>query len=242
MVERRIDGATIIGRVFSMTKEYRKAMGFTRKDEFQKYLSAKDIKEPNWTLIQKQNSRLDNIFNKINQKLEVPYDGNISQDIIDTFMQIKNNNILPRMRNNGRAMEDVYYSWMLGYLTEKIFTPFIVDKLILGKLERNGGDDLTSIDTFKRTGDADLIDKTADVRIDVQCGTGEGVATIKRHKVDHALKHDGASYCFLIGLFTGTYAIVNLKDIKDELFYKNERWENQLCWDVPETSFKRWYA
>ena len=38
-----------------MTKEYRKAMGFTRKDEFQKYLSAKDIKEPNWTLIQKQN-------------------------------------------------------------------------------------------------------------------------------------------------------------------------------------------
>ena len=38
-------------------------------------------------MIQKQNSRLDNIFNKINQKLEVPYDGNISQDIINTFMQ-----------------------------------------------------------------------------------------------------------------------------------------------------------
>jgi hypothetical protein len=132
-----------------MSKEFRKAMGFTRKGEFQKYLSAKDIKEPNWALIQKQNSRLDNIFNKINQKLEVPYQGNISQDIIDTFMQIKNNNILPRMRNNGRAMEDVYYNWMLGYLSEKIFTPFIIDKLILGKLERNGGDDLTSIDTFK---------------------------------------------------------------------------------------------
>jgi len=228
-----------------MSKEYRKAMGFTRKDVFQKYLSAKDIKEPNWILIQKQNSRLDNIFTKINQQLSIPYQGNISQDIIDTFMQIKNNNILPRMRNNGRAMEDVYYSWMLGFMAEKVFTPFIIDKLILGKLERNGGDDLTSIDTFKRTGEADLIDKTADVRIDVQCGTGEGVATIKKHKVDQAVKVGGTTYAALFGLMTGTYAFIKLNDLnesKDIHFYANPSWENQLCWDVPEDKFKNWYA
>jgi hypothetical protein len=228
-----------------MSKEYRKAMGFTRKDEFQKYLSAKDIKEPNWILIQKQNSRLDNIFTKINQQLSIPYQGNISQDIIDTFMQIKNNNILPRMRNNGRAMEDVYYSWMLGYMAEKVFTPFIIDKLILGKLERSGGDDLTSIDTFKRTGDADLIDKTADVRIDVQCGTGGGVSTIKKHKVDQAVKVGGTTYAALFGLMTGTYAFIKLNDLnesKDVHFYANPSWENQLCWDVPENTFKNWYA
>jgi hypothetical protein len=95
---------------------------------------------------------------------------------------------------------------------------------------------------LRRTGDADLIDRTADVRIDVQCGTGDGVATIKRHKVDHALKHDGASYCFLIGLLTGTYAIVNLKDIKDECFIKTKDGKIHYAGHVPEFSFKRWYA
>ena len=225
-----------------MTKEYRKLMGFSRKDDFHKYLSAKDIQEPNWALIQKRNSRLSNMFNLINQHLEIPYQGSVDDILIPAFMSIKNNNILPRMKNNGRAMEDVYFNWMQGYLAEKIFTPFIADKLKLSNIERNGGDDLTSIDTFKRTGDADLVDKVANVLIDVQCGTGDGVATIKKHKVDHALKNSGTSYCFIIGLFTGQYSIINLNDLQNAQFTPNQRWEGQLCWDVPETNFKNWYV
>ena len=225
-----------------MSKQYRKLMGFTRKDEFHRYLSAKDIQEPNWTLIQKRNSRLSQMFNLVNQHLEIPYQNNIDNIITDAFTKIKDNNILPRMKNNGRAMEDVYFNWMQGYVAEKVFTPFIANKLNLSSIQRNGGDDLTRIETFKRTGDADLIDVGADVRIDVQCGTGEGVATIKKHKVDHALKNSGTSYCFLIGLFTGQYGIVNLNELKDKEFLPNQRWEGQLCWDVPSDIFKNWYV
>lgn len=225
-----------------MTKEFRKMMGFSRKDDFHKYLSAKDIQEPNWSLIQKRNSRLSEMFTLINQHLEIPYQGSVDDILIPAYMSIKQNNILPRMKNNGRAMEDVYFNWMQGYITEKIFTPFIADKLKLNAIERNGGDDLTNIETFKRTGDADLIDKVADVRIDVQCGTGDGVATIKKHKVDHALKNSGTSYCFLIGLFTGQYGIINLNELKNEQFVPNQRWEGQLCWDVPSNIFKNWYV
>jgi len=146
------------------------------------------------------------------------------------------------MRNQGRAMEQVYLTWLIGYMTEKVFTPFIVDKLILSGLERNGGDDLSSIDTFKRTGAADLVDTKTNIFIDVQCGTGEGVATIKKHKVDQALKVGGTTYACMFGLFTGTYGIVNLNELKDAEFYKNESWENVLCWDVPSDIFKNWYA
>jgi hypothetical protein len=120
--------------------------------------------------------------------------------------------------------------------------PFIVNQLNLSDVERNGSDDLTNPETFKRTGDADLIDKVANIRIDVQCGTGEGDATIKKHKFDHAAKNDGMTYIFLAGLLTGTYALVNLSDTKDIVFESNPSWEGALCWTVPETEFKPYYA
>lgn len=225
-----------------MTKEFRKLMGFSRKDQMHQWLSAKDIQSPNWVLIEKRNDRLVDIFTAINSHLELPYSGDIGDDVWFAYNQIKANNILQRMRNNGRAMEDVYFNWVQGYIAEKVFTPLIADKLKLSNIERNGSDDLTNIETFKRTGDADLIDKVADVRIDVQCGTGDGVATIKKHKVDHALKNTGTSYCFLIGLFTGQYGIVNLNELRNVEFTPNQRWEGQLCWDVPSDIFKNWYV
>ena len=61
----------------------------------------------------------------------------------------------------------------------------------------------------------------ANIRIDVQCGTGEGDATIKKHKFDHAEKNDGTTYIFLAGLLTGTYALVNLSDTTNVQFVSN---------------------
>jgi hypothetical protein len=242
MVERCIDGTTITGRVFSMTKEFRKAMGYTNKGKMKEWLGAKDIVIPNYPLLQQYNSRLSTIFNAINNQLSVPFTGNIDSIIINDFMVMKDHNILERLNNHGRSLESVYYSWRMGSLAEVIFTPFIADKLNLKNIEKNGSDDLTNPETFKRTGDADLIDKVANIRIDVQCGTGEGDATIKKHKFDHAAKNDGITYIFLAGLLTGTYALVNLSDTKDIVFESNPSWEGALCWTVPETEFKPYYA
>jgi hypothetical protein len=225
-----------------MTKEFRKAMGYTNKGKMKEWLGAKDIVIPNYPLLQQYNSRLSTIFNAINNQLSVPFTGNIDSIIINDFMVMKDHNILERLNNHGRSLESVYYSWRMGSLAEVIFTAFIADKLNLKNIEKNGSDDLTNPETFKRTGDADLIDKVANIRIDVQCGTGEGDATIKKHKFDHASKNDGITYIFLAGLLTGTYALVNLSDTKDIVFESNPSWEGALCWTVPETEFKPYYA
>ena len=224
-----------------MTKEFRKAMGYTNKGKMKEWLGAKDIVIPNYPLLQKYNSRLSTIFNAINNQLSIPFTGNIDSIIINDFTIMKDHNILERLNNHGRSLESVYYSWRMGSLAEVIFTPFIADKLNLKNIEKNGSDDLTNPETFKRTGDADLIDKVANIRIDVQCGTGEGDATIKKHKFDHAIKNDGVTYIFLAGLLTGTYALVNLSDTKDIVFESNPSWEGALCWTVPETEFKPYH-
>ena len=225
-----------------MTKQFRKAMGFTNKGKMKEWLGAKDIVIPNYSMLEKYNSRLSTIFNAINNQLSVPFTGNIDQIIINDFMIMKDHNILERLNNHGRSLESVYYSWRMGSLAEIVFAPFIADKLKLSNLEKNGSDDLSNPETFKRTGDADLIDKVARVRIDVQCGTGEGDSTIKKHKFDHASKNDGTTYIFLAGLLTGTYALVNLSDTTNVVFTPNQSWEGALCWTVPETEFKQYHA
>lgn len=225
-----------------MTKDFRKRIGFTNKGKMKEWLGAKDIIIPNYELLQKYNSRLSSIFNNINQHLSVPFDGSIDNIIINDYMTMKNHGIIEKLNNHGRACESVYYSWRMGTLAEIVFKNFIADKLNLKNLEKNGSDDLTNPETFKRTGDADLIDRSANVRIDVQCGTGEGDATIKKHKFDHASKNSETTYIFLAGLLTGTYALVNLSDTTDVKFVANPSWENTLCWTVPEKEFKPYYA
>jgi len=224
-----------------MSKEFRKQMGFTNQGKYKEWLKGKDIVVPNYQLLEKYNSRLSSIFNNINQQLEIPFGGNIDQMLIRSYTVMKDNHIIERLNNNGRACEEVYYKWMQGYLAERVFLPFMINKLGLTELDRNGGDDLTNIETFKRTGDADLIDRSTGTRIDVQCGTGDGISTIKYHKVKHAVSNDGTTYAFLIGLFTGRYAIINLNNLKDSEFKANVSWEGQLCWTVPEMFFQNWY-
>lgn len=242
MVEGSIDGTTIIGRVFSMSKEYRKAMGFTNKGKMKDFLSAKDIVVPNYPLLEEYNTRLLEIFMLVNEQLSVPFKDDIEKIIHEDYAIMKQHGILQKLNNHGRSPESVYYTWRMGSLAEIVFAPFIADKLKLNNLEKNGSDDLSNPETFKRTGDADLIDKVARVRIDVQCGTGEGEATIKKHKFDHAAKTYDTTYIFLAGLLTGDYALVNLKDLTNIRFEVNQRWEGTLCWTVPEKEFKPYYV
>lgn len=225
-----------------MTKEYRKAMGFTNKGKMKDFLSAKDIVVPNYPLLEEYNTRLLEIFMLVNEQLSVPFKDNIEKIIHDDYAIMKQHGILQKLNNHGRSLESVYYTWRMGSLAEIVFAPFIADKLKLNNLEKNGSDDLSNPETFKRTGDADLIDKVARVRIDVQCGTGEGESTIKKHKFDHAAKTYDTTYIFLAGLLTGDYALVNLKDLTNIRFEVNQRWEGTLCWTVPEKEFKPYYV
>lgn len=234
-----------------MSKEYRKTLGFTNKAKLIKYLKANDIKEPNWPIIYQRNERLIEIFSLVNSLLNIWKEADI-REIVDTTTQIiKDHDILSTMNNHGRAIEDVYYTWLQGYLAEIIFTPLIEAELGTvvpggGKLVRNGGDDLTNPENFKRTAAADLIGidfSNKKVLVDVQAGfSSSGGFDIKKHKVIEACKNkEYDSYVFFANIVDGTYYLQNLKELEDKEFKPNPRWEGQLCWSVPPDGMKRFW-
>jgi hypothetical protein len=225
-----------------MGKEFRKKLGYTSKSKYQVFLSSKDIVMPNYTLLEAMNERIISIFSLVNEHLAIPAPINVRDTVINAYTTMRDNNIIEKLNNHGRACEDVYYSWLIGYMAEQVFTPFIKEKLQLTDVKHNGGDDLSNIETFKRTGDADLIDEAKDIRIDVQCGSKDTNFTIKKHKVDHALKNTGTSYAFLVSLVSGKYAFVNLNKLEAADFKPNDRWEGQLCWEAPDDIFADWHG
>ena len=116
-----------------MKNEYLKSMGFKNQQLLRKWLTAKDIVSTNWELVEERNERLKTIFSKINETLPIQYTGDIAHDVESAYKSIRTNDLLLKMNNNGRSIEDVYYTWMQGYICEKVFVPFICDRLMLNQ-------------------------------------------------------------------------------------------------------------
>lgn len=226
-----------------MSKEYRNTLGWTNKAKFIQYLKASDIVRPNWEVIRLRNERLSNIFNTLNSVLKYPSNVDIDVIINRTTETVKANGILTKLNNHGRAIEDVYYTWLQGYLAEIVFQPLMVAELGLTDLMRNGGDDLSDPASFKRTGAADLVSHENKVLIDVQAGfSGSGGFDIKKHKVNEACANpDYQSYVFFANIVDGTYHFQDLKLLENEEFIPNPRWEGQLCWNVSPDNFKTFW-
>jgi hypothetical protein len=223
------------------SKEYRNRIGFSSKSKCFAFFKAKDIQNINWQLIKLYNNRLIQIGVCVQNQLIVPNDIDVEEFINQSFEIIKANQIIENyFTNHGRANELVYYSWMLGYVVETLFVPFIKEKLNLNEIVRTGGDDLKNPETFDRTGNSDLFDPTQNIAVDVQCGGGEGEITIKKSKVDYAIKNEYNGFVFTIGLSTGLYGIVNLNSLEKEKFVANPSWEGALCWTAPDDIFLPW--
>jgi hypothetical protein len=221
------------------SREYRNSLGFTNKGKFIQFISAKDISEPNWSIIEQRNERLIQVFSLINSEQKYPSNVSVKEIVDNTTKIIRDNGILLKLNNHGRAIEDVYYSWLSGYLAEIVFQPLMVEELGLTDLERNGGDDLSDPESFKRTGDADLVSHADKILIDVQAGFSGSRSDIKRHKVDAALRNpEYKSVVFFLNMVDGSYAVVDLKSIQNEEFVPNPRWEGQLCYTVPDDIWK----
>lgn len=225
-----------------MSKQYRKNIGFTSKNKCFDFFKAKDIVDINWKLIELYNDRLIDIGSRVQQQMIVPNDMIVKEFVYDSFNIMKQNNIIEKLNNHGRSCEFVYYNWMLGYLIETMFVPFIKKELGLNTVVRTGGDDLKNPETFKRTSNSDLTDPTKNIVVDVQCGNGgEGKITIKKTKVDFALENGYNGYAFTIGLGTGLYGVINLNELKDAKFEENSSWEGALCWTAPNDILKPWH-
>ena len=108
-------------------RQYRQKLGFSNQADVKNFFGAKDITPTvDLTYIELLNKRLYNIIDKINDVVanEIKIDDLVAfkkEHIERTFEIMKANNILPVLNNQGRRPEQVYYSWMRGYVLSNYF-------------------------------------------------------------------------------------------------------------------------
>lgn len=211
-------------------KEYREKLGFTNQNGVKAFFAAKDIiPTVDYNYIDLLNKRLLEIIAKINdlvvddikvENLNLFCDENIKT----VFEKLKNHNIISRLNNQGRRPEEVYFSWMRGFVISQYFLSALsqVFDVDIENIDLIGDDDLVNIDTFKRTPKADLqisLKNGEKVRIEVQSGF-QGINDIKQHKVLEAKKikreENTTSLVIHFDLYNGQVAFVKIDDIDDD--------------------------
>ena len=222
-----------------MSKSYRQSLGFSNATDTKNFLTAKDIVCINHDLLHQYNTRLIDIFQRIQSTL--PYSPQPIESIVQSaYTTLTTNDILPTLSNHGRTPESVYYSWLQGHLTVTIFKPLIESELSCN-LSQNGADDLTNPTTFSRKSDPDLVDHQKKIYVEVQGGFKGSKIDIKRSKVKTSDTYQ--YYIAAFDCFNGQYTILNTRELlnlPESEWYENVLWEGALCYTVPEDRMKEW--
>lgn len=232
-------------------REFRVKLGYSNAEKLKKYYKGKDIVEINWKKIKQYNSRIKDIFQKLNAVVHksIRYENltSFNLKIDNAYKILKDNNIIPQLNNNGRNPEDVYYNWMRGYAVCEFFSKAlsVVFEVSQDSIKTVGKDKLTDIKTFSKSPTADLEIKLENktVRLEIQSGF-TGTNDIKRHKFDEAKRMVSSkgihTYVVHFDLFNGNAAVIDISSISD----KNVNWvhrqefENQIVFSVPSEFFK----
>lgn len=232
-------------------RNYRNSLGFSSKTKFIKFLSAKDIiADIDFTYIDLLNDRLCNIFKKLNIIYYKPCDIEkfLKDNLFTTYKILKKNEILNKLNNQGRRKEEVYFSWIRGYLILEYFKSAIADifRISQESIQSIGEDDFSTLDTFKRTPKVDLEVQNCGKkwRIEVQSGF-QGINDIKEHKVREAKAvYENTKIQTLVihfDLFNGQVAFVNISRIKnnDLHWITRQQMEGQSVFNIEQNHF-RW--
>lgn len=233
-------------------KDYRVQFGFTNQTLLKDFLAAKDISPlVDYKYIEKLNKRLCEIIKKVNlvvsseiriKDIEEFCDKNIS----GVYNKIKDNGILPQLNNQGRRPEQVFFSWIRGYIISAYFLDSIGD--IFGvdtkKIKLIGEDDINSLETFKRAPTADLeVNRRGEkIRIEMQSGF-QGINDIKQHKVLEAKrmfdKDKTMTLAIHFDIFNGQVAFVRLDQIKgnDINWITRQQMEGQTVFNIDQNYF-----
>ena len=241
---------TITSEYFS---EYRKKLGFTTQCDTKKFFGAKDITPTvDLSYISLLNTRLCGIVDKVNNIVvdEVKIDdlSAFKKEHIDqVFTVMKENNILPMLNNQGRRPEQVYFSWMRGYVLSNYFLKalgLIFDVDISG-IDLIGDDDFKNVETFKRTPKADLEINLADdekVRVEMQSGF-TGINDIKQHKVLEAKRvsseEEISTLVIHFDLYNGQVAFVKIDKIEENNvnWITRQQMEGQTVFNIDQNYF-----
>ena len=222
-------------------RQYRQKLGFSNQADVKNFFGAKDITPTvDFNYIDLLNERLHDIVDRLNKVVvdEIKIDNLSSfkkQNIDRVFEILKRGNILPKLNNQRRRPEQVYFSWIQGYIISNYFSKAI--SIIFGvdvsAISSIGEDDLRNIKTFKRTAKADLeitLNKKEKVIIEMQSGF-TGTNDIKQHKVIEAKKvfNETGKHTLAIhfDLYNGQVAFVKLDEVEDD----DEHWITRIYTD-----------
>ena len=234
-------------------REYREKLGFSNQNDIKTFLAAKDIiPSIDYSYIELLNGRLFDVISKIDSLLVVDIRiGDLSkfheEKIAQIFSKLKINDIIPRLNNQGRRPEEVYFSWMRGFLISSYFLKALalIFEVNIGNIDLIGDDDFANIETFKRTPKADLQIKLKTgeiIRIEVQSGF-QGVNDIKQHKVLEAKRikreENISSLVVHFDLFNGQVAFVKTDEIDDESvdWVTRQQMEGQTVFTIDQNYF-----
>lgn len=234
-------------------RQYRKKLGFSNQGGVKDFFGAKDIVPTvDFEYIKILNKRLFEIICRINSvvvnEIKIIDPGVFKKDHIDnTFEILKKNNILPRLNNQGRRPEQVYFSWMRGYVVSNFFLKAlgIIFDINASSIELIGDDDLKNIETFKRTPKADLeicLLNDEKIRIEMQSGF-TGINDIKQHKVLEAKKvfRDFGVHTLAIhfDMYNGQVAFLKLDKINEDdgNWITRQQMEGQTVLNIDQNYF-----
>lgn len=234
-------------------KVYRLKLGFTNQQNAKSFFGAKDITPTvDFNYIKLLNSRLTEIIEKTNNIVSSDIrvenvDDFVRENITNVFKKLKMHKIIEKLNNQGRRPEQVYFSWMRGYVVSIYFLKAlsVIFKTDLSNIKLIGDDDLINIDSFKRTPTADLeisFDTYEKVRIEVQSGF-QGINDIKQHKVLEAkrifLEQKIPTIAIHFDLFNGQVAFVRLDTIEDDNvnWITRQQMEGQTVFNIDQNYF-----
>jgi hypothetical protein len=234
-------------------RQYRQKLGFSNQNNVKDFWGAKDITPTvDFNYLKLLNKRLAKMVDKINSvvsnDIKIKDPSVFKKENIDkTFKIMKENNILPILNNQGRRPEQIYFSWMRGYIISNYFLKAlgIIFDVDTSKINLIGNDDLKSIDTFKRTPKADLEIKLKGgekIRIEMQSGF-TGTNDIKQHKVLEAKKvfNELGIHTLAIhfDLYNGQVSFIKLDEIKDNSvnWITRQQMEGQTVFNIDQNHF-----
>jgi hypothetical protein len=234
-------------------KEYRANLGFSNQNDVKVFFGAKDLSPlVDLTYIYSLNQRLNSIIEKINSVIhESIRQNNLTefklQHIDATHDILISAGILPQLNNQGRRPEQVYYSWMRGYVFSNYFLNALgaIFETSVQNIELIGDDDLKNLETFKRTPKADLqlpINKDEIIRVEMQTGF-TGINDIKQHKVLEAKRVEQeiriSTMAIHFDLYNGQVAFIKLNDIEENNmnWITRQQMEGQTVFNIDQNYF-----
>jgi len=233
-------------------KSYRQKLGYSNQVELKNFLSARDIKsEINYSYLDDLNKRLRQIVVSLNSAVHsdikiAAVESFCKEHIDNAFLILKNSGILPKLNNQGRRPEQVYFSWMRGALTSHFFTKALsqIFNISVEDIRIIGDDKIDAVENFKRQPTADLELSLQNKKIFIEMQSGyQGTNDIKEHKVRQAKKifNDKKLNSVVIhfDLFNGQVAFVNISKIPDNdiNWITRQQMEGQTVFNIDQRYF-----